>query len=156
MSNLVAIGPVVLEKMIMWKVYRQTDGRKDGRTDDGRQVSRKAHLSFQLRWAKNYTLEEKSWLEVKIFKLQRSNRIQSSLSYEIWLRRVLFSCQNRVIWKNIKLFIYSLDIVSLSFFTFSKTSVTNEEQHGKMKMNKVFLVTYEGQFFFSAEFLYTW
>ena len=31
---------------------RQTDGRTDGQTDDGRQVIRKAHLSFQLRWAK--------------------------------------------------------------------------------------------------------
>ena len=40
------------KKMKMWKVYRQTNGRTDGRTDDGRQVIRKAHLSFQLRWAK--------------------------------------------------------------------------------------------------------
>ena len=32
---------------------RQTEGRTDGQTDDGRQVTRKAHLSFQLRWAKN-------------------------------------------------------------------------------------------------------
>ena len=48
--SLVEIGPVVLEKKIkMWKIYRQTDGQ----TDDGRQVVRKAHLSFQLRWAKN-------------------------------------------------------------------------------------------------------
>ena len=48
--NLVEIGPVVLEKkMKMWKVYRQTDGR----TDNGRQVIRKVHLSFQLRWAEN-------------------------------------------------------------------------------------------------------
>ena len=30
----------------------QTDGQMDGRTDDGQQVIRKAHLSFQLRWAK--------------------------------------------------------------------------------------------------------
>ena len=53
-TNLVKIGPVVLEKkMKMWKVYRQTDGRTDGQTDDGRQVIRKAHLSFQLRWANN-------------------------------------------------------------------------------------------------------
>ena len=29
----------------------QTDGRTDRRKDDGRQVIRKAHLSFQLRWA---------------------------------------------------------------------------------------------------------
>ena len=40
MSSLVEIGPVVLEKkMIMWKVYKQTDRR----TDDGRLVIRKAH-----------------------------------------------------------------------------------------------------------------
>ena len=32
---------------------RRTDRRTDGQTDDGRQVIRKAHLSFQLRWAKN-------------------------------------------------------------------------------------------------------
>ena len=56
-SSLVEIGTVVLEKkMKMWKVYRQTDGRTDGQTDrqtdDGRKVIRKAHLSFQLRWAK--------------------------------------------------------------------------------------------------------
>ena len=31
---------------------RRTDGRTDRQTDDGRQVIRKAHLSFQLRWAK--------------------------------------------------------------------------------------------------------
>ena len=31
----------------------QTDRQTDGQTDDGRQVIRKAHLSFQLRWAKN-------------------------------------------------------------------------------------------------------
>ena len=43
--SFVEIGPVVLEKkMKMWKVYRRTDGR---------QVIRKAHLSFQPRWAKN-------------------------------------------------------------------------------------------------------
>ena len=32
-----------------WKVYRQTDGQ----IDHGLQVIRKAHLSFQLRWASN-------------------------------------------------------------------------------------------------------
>ena len=31
----------------------QTDRQTDGWTDDGQQVIRKAHLSFQLRWAKN-------------------------------------------------------------------------------------------------------
>ena len=31
----------------------QTDGQTHGRTDDGQRAIRKAHLSFQLRWAKN-------------------------------------------------------------------------------------------------------
>jgi hypothetical protein len=35
------------------KVYRQTDGQMDGQKDDGQKAIRKAHLSFQLRWAKN-------------------------------------------------------------------------------------------------------
>jgi hypothetical protein len=33
----------------------QTDERTDGQTDDGQRVIRIAHLSFQLRWAKNFT-----------------------------------------------------------------------------------------------------
>ena len=54
--SLVEIGPLVLEKkMKMWEVYRQTDGQ----TDDGWQVIRKAHLSFQLRWAKNEKFKDK-------------------------------------------------------------------------------------------------
>ena len=40
-----------------WKCEKFTDGRTHGQTDrqtdDGRQAIRKAHLSFQLRWAKN-------------------------------------------------------------------------------------------------------
>ena len=32
----------------------QTDQQTEGPTDNGRQVIRKAHLSFQLRWAKNH------------------------------------------------------------------------------------------------------
>ena len=48
------LAQLVLEKKIkMLKVYRQTDGHTDGQTNDGRQVIRKAHLSFQLRLAKN-------------------------------------------------------------------------------------------------------
>ena len=35
-----------------WKCEKFTDRQTDGPTDDGRQVIRKAHLSFQLRWAK--------------------------------------------------------------------------------------------------------
>ena len=57
MQSLVEIGAVVLEKkMKMWKVYRWTDRQTDRQTDDGRQVSRKTHLSFQLRWAENVKL----------------------------------------------------------------------------------------------------
>ena len=37
------------EEMKMWKW--RTDRQTDGQTDDRRQVIRKAHLSFQLRWA---------------------------------------------------------------------------------------------------------
>ena len=49
--SLVEIDQVVLEKkMKMWKVYRQTDGQTDRRRTTGDQ--KKAHLSFQLRWAK--------------------------------------------------------------------------------------------------------
>ena len=48
--SLVEIGQVILEKKLkMWKVYRRTDRQT---TDDRQQVIRKAHLSFQLRWAK--------------------------------------------------------------------------------------------------------
>ena len=47
--SLVEIGSVVLQKMKMWKVYKKTDRQTD------RQTTRKAHVSFQLRWAKNLT-----------------------------------------------------------------------------------------------------
>ena len=40
-----------------WKCEKFTDRRTDGQTDAGRQVIRKAHLSFQLRWAKNVWFE---------------------------------------------------------------------------------------------------
>ena len=55
-TSLAELDPVVLEKMKMWKVYRQTGGQ----TTELRQAIRKAKLSFQLRWAK------KHWLSVKI------------------------------------------------------------------------------------------
>ena len=42
--SLVEIGPVVLEKMKMWKVYRRTDGRTDRQTTDDR-------WSEKLTWA---------------------------------------------------------------------------------------------------------
>ena len=48
----VEIGVLVLEKkMKMWKVSRQTEGRK---------AISKAHLSFQLRWANKKNKEEKT------------------------------------------------------------------------------------------------
>ena len=51
--SFVEIGPVVLEKKSkIGKVYRRTDRQ----TDDGRKAIRKAHLRFQLRWAKNDVL----------------------------------------------------------------------------------------------------
>ena len=58
--SLVEIGPVVLEKkMKMWKVYRQTDGHTDRLTDRQQMIGdqKRAHLSFQLRWAKKAALE---------------------------------------------------------------------------------------------------
>ena len=45
--------PVVLEKKIkMWKVYRRMDGQMNEQKTNGHTAIRKAHLSFQLRWAK--------------------------------------------------------------------------------------------------------
>ena len=35
-----------------WKCEKFTDGRTEGWMDDGQQAIRKAHLSFQFRWAK--------------------------------------------------------------------------------------------------------
>ena len=47
-----------------WKCESlQADGQTDGQTDDGRQVIRKAHLSFQLRWAKKERISEASICE---------------------------------------------------------------------------------------------
>ena len=43
-------GEEYSKKMKKWKVYRRTDRQ----TNDGRQIIRKAHLTFQLRWAKTY------------------------------------------------------------------------------------------------------
>ena len=52
---------------------RQTDGQTDGQTDAGRQVIRKAHLSFQLRWAKNgkcfWRWITRSWVIILIFSI---------------------------------------------------------------------------------------
>ena len=44
------------EKVKSLQTDRQTDGQTDGQTDDGRQVIRKAPLSFQLSWAKKVWL----------------------------------------------------------------------------------------------------
>ena len=45
----------------------QTDGQTDRQTDDGRKAIRKAHLSFQLRWAKKIA-RSKSKQRIWLFK----------------------------------------------------------------------------------------
>ena len=55
-------------KMKIWKVYRQTDRR----TNDGWQVIRKAHLSFQLRWAK-----KKQYNHYKVFSCEWKTLIRN-------------------------------------------------------------------------------
>ena len=50
-SSLVEIGQRFWRRSR--KCEKLTDGRTDRQMDDGRQVIRIAHLSFQLRWAKN-------------------------------------------------------------------------------------------------------
>ena len=37
--SLVEIGPVALEKMKIWKIYRQTDGQQIGRMTDDQKCS---------------------------------------------------------------------------------------------------------------------
>ena len=49
--SLVEIGPVVLEKLKMWKVY-DNNNKNTTSTDNGHILIRKAHLSLWLRWAK--------------------------------------------------------------------------------------------------------
>jgi hypothetical protein len=51
-------------KLVQWFWRRsrnckslQTDGRTDGQKDDGQRAIRKAHWSFQLRWAKNTNMK---------------------------------------------------------------------------------------------------
>ena len=63
----------------------QTDRRTDRQTDDRRQVIRKAHLSFQLRWAKNNRHNEETILYRSILIEESSNcyRIIAPLCY--WL-----------------------------------------------------------------------
>jgi hypothetical protein len=55
--SLVKIGPMGLEKKS--KIYKFTDGQTDRRMERqmnaGQRAIRKAHFSFQLRWAKNVT-----------------------------------------------------------------------------------------------------
>ena len=62
MPSSAEIGPVVLEKKKMWKVYN------DDTTDNGQIVLRKAHLNLWLRWAK--TSLSSIVLEKKIFTLR--------------------------------------------------------------------------------------
>ena len=83
---------------------RQTDRRTDRQTDDGRQVIRKAHLSFQLRWAiknPNFTLPrchmfiwKFSWIPPSIMYIQHCKTHKYAISTEfriyythcIWVR----------------------------------------------------------------------
>ena len=51
-----------------WTCEKFTDGRTDGRTDDGRQAIRKVHLSFHHRWAKN-TMVWFSCIKEHLFKV---------------------------------------------------------------------------------------
>ena len=80
--SLVEIGPVVLEKkMKMWNVYRRTDRQTDRQTDDGRQVIRKAHLSFQLRWPKN-SIQNINYNELTEKNLQSNIALKHSGMFE--------------------------------------------------------------------------
>jgi hypothetical protein len=45
----------------------QTDRRTDGQTDDGQKAIRIAHLSFQLRWAKNFKTPVLTWQKVHMY-----------------------------------------------------------------------------------------
>ena len=82
--SLVEIGSVVLEKkMKMWKVYRQTDA--------GWQVIRKAHLSFQLRWAKKLKYNDiYRWLSIAQTLISWSSR-----SHAVKLWSSFFSLYNK-------------------------------------------------------------
>ena len=79
-----------------WKCEKFTDRRTDGQTDrqtDGRRttVIRKAHLSFQLRWAKKSKYNDiYRWLS-----MARTLISWSSRSLEVKLRSSFFSLYNK-------------------------------------------------------------
>ena len=54
MPSLVETGPVILEKMKIWRKVYNNDANHDDNNDDGQIVIRKIHLSLWLRWANNY------------------------------------------------------------------------------------------------------
>ena len=97
--RLVKIDSVVLEKkMKMWKVYRQTDRQMDRQTDDGRQVIRKAHLSFQLRWAKKNTVK---CLCFQLIDIAVGKRIRIISQNILWnLKKILCWSHLRIILKS--------------------------------------------------------
>ena len=70
--SLVENGQVVLEKKSkLGKVYWRTD--RQTQTDDGWQVIRYAHLSFQVKWAKNYYLLFENWMILWFFTWTKLN-----------------------------------------------------------------------------------
>ena len=87
------IGPVVLEKKDEYVQSSHTyDRRTDGWTDDGQHAIKKAHLSFQWRWAQNQGLKKicncKQWTYHQQVVLKHAKKsIESCLSpfwAEIW------------------------------------------------------------------------
>ena len=83
-QSLVAIGPVVSEENIkMWKLTTyETDGRTDGRTDDGRQVMAKAHMKWNARSKLFYCIIYRSsiWSSRTLTKL----KLQSHKCFNEW------------------------------------------------------------------------
>ena len=110
--SLVEICQVVLEKKSkIGKVYRQTDRQ----TDNGRQVIRKAHLSFQLRWAKKATKSNLLWINkefaiLKIFKSLSKVKKKPRKTLIFWIgcvmqaqfkKLILYHKYNTVVWNSV-------------------------------------------------------
>ena len=76
-----------VENVNSLQTYGQTDRRTDGQTDDGRQVIRKAHLSFQLRWSKQL----QPFHDVVVYKLHEESllKMRENITYN-WSRKIKF------------------------------------------------------------------